>query len=813
MKRYNPKEIEKKWQKLWEENGFYKAVDFDKKPKYYTLFEFPYPSGDGLHVGHARPYTAMDAYARSKRMQGYNVLFPIGWDAFGLPTENYAIANKIHPRVATERNVKNFKRQMKMLGLSLDWSREVNTTDPKYYKWTQWIFLQLYKAGLAYRAEISINWCPKCKVGLANEEVVNGKHERCGTPVEKKVKKQWLFAITKYADRLLKDLDTVDYPERVRNSQINWIGRSEGALIKFPISPPKADRPRADNFQFSKEVEVFTTRADTLFGVTFIVVSPELAKQWIDLGWKAPKEVSVYIKKAIDKSELERQENKEKTGVDSGIVAIHPLSKKEIPVWVADYVLAGYGTGAVMGVPAHDERDFEFATKFKLPIIEVVSQDGKVHSFKKAYEGDGVMVNSEGFNGLKSKEGGEKIIKELEKLKVGKSSVNYKLRDWVFSRQHYWGEPIPIIYCKKCGEVAVDEKDLPVLLPDVKHYEPTDTGESPLADIKEWVNVKCPKCDEPAKRETDTMPNWAGSNWYYLAYLMQGISNFQFPISKYKEVFKYWMPIDLYDGGMEHTTLHLLYSRFIYKFLYDKGFVPTAEPYAIRRSHGVVLAEDGRKMSKSYKNVITPDDVVDEFGADTLRLYEMFMAPFDQMVPWSSRSVIGVHRFLDRLWKFYNGKINEGKNEELENGFKKLISKITEDLNSLKFNTAVAAFMEFSNKMIKAKTISKNVLENYLKLFAPFAPHITEELWQKLGHKESINLQNWPKAGEVAKETEITLVVQINGRVRDTIKVKVGISQNEAEKFAMNSEKIKKYLGSQKPKKVIFTGKLINLVV
>lgn len=816
MKKYNPQEIEKRWQKYWEEHGFYRAVDFDaKRPKKYILVEFPYPSGDGLHVGHVRSYTALDVVSRWSRMTGYNVLYPIGWDAFGLPTENYAIKNKIHPAKATEQNVKNFTRQIRSLGISFDWTREINTTDPAYYKWTQWIFLQFYKAGLAYRAEISINWCPQCKVGLSNEEVVGGAHERCGTPVVKKMKKQWLLAITKYADRLLEDLKHVDYPSHIKSSQINWIGRSEGALMKFKIQNSNVK---------TGEIEVFTTRADTLFGVTFLAVSPERARTWMNEGWHPDAKVKEYIEEGLSKAELARE--KEKTGVDAGIIAIHPLTGKQTPVFVADYVLVGYGTGAVMGVPGHDQRDWDFAKKFGLPIIQVIAPRENSHkaikpySHEAAYEGEGEIINSGEFDGLPSKEAQAKIVKSLEKKGFGKPSVNYKLRDWVFSRQHYWGEPIPIIHCEQCGEVALEEKELPLLLPDIKKYEPTDTGESPLADIKEWVNVKCPKCEGAAKRETDTMPNWAGSNWYFCRYV-DPRNDKAFADRKKLD---YWMQVDVYNGGMEHTTLHLLYSRFVYKFLYDKGFVPGAEPYAKRTSHGIVLAEDGRKMSKSYNNVINPDDVVERFGADTLRLYELFMAPYEQMVPWSSRSVIGVRRFLERVWKFYQSRRSEGgrdsdqrvgaeKNEELENGIKKLTKKITEDLNAMKFNTAVSSFMEFSNKMIKAASIPRSVRETYVLLLAPFAPHIAEELWALSGHKESVHAQQWPKAGEVAKEKETVLVVEINGRVRDTITVRPGISQHEAEILALASEKVKKHLGSQKPKKVIFTGKLINIVV
>ena len=822
--KYDFHKIERRWQQKWEELDAYKAVDFDeKRKKHYTLIEFPYPSGDGLHVGHVRSYTALDAIARWKRMQGYNVLYPIGWDAFGLPTENYAIKNKIHPAEATKDNVKNFKRQLKSLGLSFDWPREVNTTDPDYYKWTQWIFLQFYKADLAYRAEISINWCLSCKVGLANEEVVEGCHERCDTKVTRKLKKQWLFKITAYADRLLEDLKLVDYPERVKSQQINWIGKSKGTLIKFPIFNPPAGRAGS---QFS--LDVFTTRADTLFGATYMVVAPEhpLVVELLvnhESRIMNHEEVEEYVKTAGSKSDLERTAFKEKTGVElKGITAVNPTNDKEIPVWVADYVLPDYGTGAIMAVPAHDERDFEFATKFKLPIVEVISPDGREHKLEDAYIGEGVLINSGKFNDLKSKEASEKITEWLAQEGKAEFSTFYKLRDWVFSRQHYWGEPIPIVYCEKCGEVPVPESELPVKLPEVKNYEPIDTGESPLAAITDWVNTKCPKCDGPAKRETDTMPNWAGSNWYFCRYTDPQNDK----VFADKKKLKYWMPVNLYNGGMEHTTLHLLYSRFVYKFLYDKGFVPGAEPYAKRTSHGVVLAEDGRKMSKSYNNVISPDEVVEKFGADTIRLYEMFIAPFEQMVVWNSKSVIGVYRFLERVWKLYqkhkvqitndkqNTKYKVQTNPELENGLKKLIRKIIDDLKAMKFNTAVAAFMEFSNKMIKAESVSVEVLKTYLILLAPFAPHLTEELWSEFGHKDSVHSQKWPEVEEGAlKEETMTLVVQVNGKVRDTIEIKSGISQQEAEKLALASEKIQKHLGNQKPKKIIFTGKLINLVV
>ncbi len=812
MKKYDFKEIEKKWQKKWEEDDFYKARDFDEKPKYYVLVEFPYPSGDGLHVGHVRSISALDAIARWRRMSGFNVLYPIGWDAFGLPTENYAIKNKIHPSVATEKNVKNFKRQLKSLGLSFDWDREVNTTDPDYYKWTQWIFLKFFKAGLAYQAEISINWCPKCKVGLANEEVVDGRHERCATPVIRKQKKQWLLKITQYADRLIEDLKMVDFPERVKSQQINWIGRSEGALIKFPIlnfGKPEKERDY---------LEVFTTRADTLHGATYMVVAPEhsLISKYNDQISNFS-EVRQYIQESANKSDLERTANKEKTGIElKGIKAVNPISGSELPVFAADYVLPDYGTGAIMAVPAHDERDWEFAQKFNLPVIEVISATGKIQNLSQAYTEikTGVLINSGEFNGLSVEKGEQAIISKLAEKKLGQKSVSYKLRDWVFSRQHYWGEPIPIVHCPKCGIVPVPENELPLKLPRVESYEPAETGESPLAAMTDWVNTTCPKCQGQAQRETDTMPNWAGSNWYFARYTDPKNSQ-AFADSKKLD---YWMPVDLYNGGMEHTTLHLLYSRFVYKFLFDQGFVPGPEPYAKRTSHGVVLAEDNRKMSKSFGNVINPDDVVEQYGADTARLYEMFMAPFEQMVAWSSKSIIGIYRFLDRIWKFYNvqisSKAEKQDNIDLENGLNKLANKISNDLSAMKFNTAVAAFMDFSNRMAKSDFVSKAILEKYLILFAPFAPHITEELWHLLGNKDSIHLQKWPAIDEKSLKSEkIDLIIQVNGKFRDKISVPADISQNEAEKLALSLEKVQKFIQNKQIKKIIFTGKVINLVL
>jgi len=795
---YKPQEIESKWQKLWEKNDFYQAQDFSNKPKKYILFEFPYPSGDGLHVGHCRPYCAIDAISRKYRMQGFNVMLPMGWDAFGLPTENYAIKTGVHPQEATRKNVANFKRQMKSLGLSLDWSREVNTTDPKYYKWTQWIFLKLFENDLAYQDEIPINWCPSCKIGLANEEVIDGKCERCKAKVSQKKLKQWMLKITKYADRLIKDLEKVNFLKKIKIQQIDWIGRSYGVEIDFKIQ------------DFDETVKVFTTRADTIFGVTAIVLAPEheLVKKLITK--ERGKEIEKYIKKSKDKTEFERIKlEKEKTGVFTGSYCVNPINNEKIPVWIGDYVVATYGGGAVMVVPAHDKRDYDFAKKYDLEIREVV-KGGDV--LKDAFIEHGTLVNSGDFNGLSSEKAIEKITNWFEKKKLGKKQVHYKLRDWVFSRQHYWGEPIPIVHCEKCGVVPVSEKDLPIELPYVKKYEPTDTGESPLAAISEWVNVKCPKCKGKAKRETDTMPNWAGSNWYYLRYCD---SKNDKEIAG-KDKIKYWMPVDWYNGGMEHTTLHLLYSRFIYKFLYDIKVVPQSEPYAKRTSHGMVLAEDGRKMSKSFGNVINPDDIVKEYGADTLRIYEMFMGPFEQAISWNSKGVKGVNRFLNRVWNltldcFKNEKSEQRVIKEIH----KLNKKIEEDLEKMKFNTAIAVFMEFINLCYEKKeAVGKDIIKRMLILLAPFAPHMTEELWSQIGNKDSVHSQSWPKhESALVKEEIITLIIQINGRVRDKIKVSANISEQEARDLTLIREKIKKRIVDKKIKKIIFIpGKLINIV-
>ncbi len=786
MTPYNPQEIEKKWQQYWEENKLYQAEDSSKKPKKYILIEFPYPSGEGLHVGHCRSYSALDAIARQKRMAGANVLFSIGWDAFGLPTENYAIKHGLHPGIATEKNIANFKRQLKNMGLSFDWSREINTTDPKYYKWTQWIFLKLFEKGLAYQAEMPINWCPSCKIGLANEEVVSGNCERCGAAVVKKIQKQWMLKITAYADRLIDDLEKLDFPERVKSQQINWIGKSFGSEIDFKI----------ENSQDS--IKVFTTRADTLFGVTAVVISPEyplVEKLVIDENHE---KVTKYIEESKKKSDFER-EKLEKTGFFTGSFCKHPLTDEKIPIWIGDYVVSTYGGGAVMMVPAHDKRDFEFAKKYGLNIKEVVS--------------GGILINSGKFDGLKSETAIEKITKELEKKKLGKETIQYKLRDWVFSRQHYWGEPMPIIHCQKCGIVPVLEKDLPVELPYIEKYQPTGTGESPLSAISDWVSVSCPECGGAARRETDTMPNWAGSNWYFMRYCDP---NNDKTLADPKKL-KYWMPVDWYNGGMEHTTLHLLYSRFIYKFLFDIGAAPTSEPYQRRTSHGMVLAEDGRKMSKSFGNVVNPDDIVQKYGADTLRVYEMFMGPFDQAIAWSERGVKGAARFLDKVWKLsLECAENRKSNSEILKALHGLNKKINEGLGLTKFNTIVAGFMEFVNlAQSHPEGVGKKEIERMLILLSPFAPHMAEELWQKIGHKESIFLEKWPEHSEnLIKQETITLIIQINGRVRDTINVPADIAEKEAKELTLTRKKVKNYILDKEIKRVIFVpGKLINIVI
>lgn len=795
---YRAQEIEPKWQRFWEEKGFYKAEDFSKKPKKYILIEFPFLSGQGLHVGHCRSYSALDAIARKHRMQGFNVMFPIGWDAFGLPTENYAIKTGIHPQEATKKNVDNFKRQLKSLGLSFDWEREINTTDPEYYKWTQWIFLKLFEKDLAYQAEMPINWCPSCKIGLANEEVVDGKCERCKTQVAQKKLKQWMLKITEYADKLIEGLNEVNFLEKIKIQQIDWIGRSDGVEIDFKIE------------NYDETIKVFTTRADTIFGTTALVLAPEheLVKKLITNENKSA--VEKYIEDSKNKTEFERTKlEKEKTGVFTGSYCINSINDEKIPIWVSDYVVATYGGGAVMIVPAHDKRDYDFAKKHGLKIREVV-KGGNVS--KQAFVEYGTLINSGKFNGLSSQEAIKKITDWFEKKKLGRRKVQYKLRDWIFSRQHYWGEPIPIIHCQRCGVVPVLEKDLPVELPYIEKYQPTETGESPLAAISGWVNVKCPKCKGNAKRETDTMPNWAGSNWYYLRYCDP---NNEKEIADKKKI-NYWMPVDWYNGGMEHTTLHLLYSRFIYKFLHDINVVPQSEPYQKRTSQGMVLAEDGRKMSKSFGNIINPDDIIKEYGADTLRIYEMFMGPFDQAISWNSKSVKGVNRFLNRVWKLtFECFKNEKSSQKAIKEINKLNKKIEEDFDKIKLNTAIAAFMEFINFAFEnKKDVGKDIIKSMIILLAPFAPHISEELWQQTGNKDSVHNQSWLKHDpKLIEEKTITLIIQINGKIRDKVEVKANISEQEARDLTLSREKIKKRLTGKKIKKVIFTGKLINMVI
>ncbi len=795
---YRAQEIEPKWQRFWEKKGFYRAEDFSKKSKKYILIEFPYPSGQGLHVGHCRSYSVLDAIARKHRMQGFNVMFPIGWDAFGLPTENYAIKTGIHPIEATKKNIANFKRQSRSLGFSFDWTREINTTDPEYYKWTQWIFLKLFEKGLAYQSEMPINWCPSCKTGLANEEVVNGKCERCKTQVAQKKLKQWMLKITEYADKLIEGLNKVNFLEKIKIQQIDWIGRSEGVEIDFKVE------------NYDETIKVFTTRADTIFGTTALVLAPEheLVKKLITDENKSA--VEKYIEDSKNKTEFERTKlEKEKTGVFTGSYCINPINDEKVPLWLGDYVVSTYGGGAVMVVPAHDKRDYDFAKKHGLKIREVV-KGGNIS--KQAFVEYGALINSGKFNGLSSQEATKKITDWFEKKKLGRRKVQYKLRDWIFSRQHYWGEPIPIIHCGKCGIVPVPEKDLPVELPYIEKYQPTETGESPLAAISDWVNVKCPKCKGDAKRETDTMPNWAGSNWYYLRYCDP---NNKKEIADKKKI-NYWMPVDWYNGGMEHTTLHLLYSRFIYKFLHDINIVPQSEPYQKRTSQGMVLAEDGRKMSKSFGNIINPDDIIKEYGADTLRIYEMFMGPFDQAISWNSKGVKGVNRFLNRVWKLtFECFKNERSSQKAIKEIHKLNKKIEEDFDKMKLNTAVAAFMEFINFAFEnKKDIGKDIIKSMIILLAPFAPHISEELWQQTGNKDSVHNQSWLKYDpKLIEEKTITLIIQINGKIRDKVEVDVNISEQEARDLTLSREKIKKRLTGKKIKKVIFTGKLINMVI
>ncbi len=802
MDKYDFKKIEKKWQDKWEDAGCFHAVTGSDKPKYFAMIEFPYPSGAGLHVGHPRSYTALDIIARKKRMQGYNVLYPIGWDAFGLPTENYAIKNNIHPKIVTEKNIANFTRQLKMLGFSFDWSREVNTTDPKYYKWTQWIFMQMFKHGLAYKQEMPINWCTSCKVGLSNEEVVNGVCERCGSEVVQRRKSQWMLKITEYAQRLIDDLDDVDYIEPVKIQQRNWIGRSEGAEVTFKLST-------------GDEMVVYTTRADTLFGATYVVLSPEheLVKK-MSSSITNMDAVNAYIAEAAKKSEFERTELvKDKTGVQlEGIYAVNPANGAKLPVYISDYVLVTYGTGAIMAVPAHDSRDWDFAKKFNLPIIEVVAGGEDVQ--KEAYTNvaSGKLVNSGFLNGMTVKEAIPAMISWLEEKGLGKRKVNYKLRDWVFSRQRYWGEPIPLVHCEKCGWVAIPEEELPLTLPEVETFEPGENGESPLAKVTDWINTTCPCCGGPAERETDTMPQWAGSSWYYLRY-MDPHNDEAFAS---KEATEYWSPVDWYNGGMEHTTLHLLYSRFWHKFLYDIGCVPTKEPYMKRTSHGMILGEDNQKMSKSRGNVINPDDVVNEFGADAFRTFEMFIGAFDQSTPWSQKGLKGCYKFLERVWKLQEIMTDdEGYSDRLEKAMHKTIKKVGDDYDNMKFNTAIAAMMALLNDIYKVGSVTKGEYKTFITLLNPVAPHMTEELWQICGGEGLLSMTAWPQYDEAkTKDDEVEIVIQINGKIRDKMTVAAGLDKAATEAAARSSEKITALIGDKNVVKVIAVpGKLVNIVV
>jgi len=811
MEKYDHKKIEAKWQKHWQKENLYETSESQDKPKYYVLDMFPYPSGAGLHVGHPKGYIATDIFARTKMMQGYNVLHPMGWDAFGLPAENYAIANKIHPRTATEKNVETFKKQLEKLGFTYDWGREINTTDPEFYKWTQWVFLKMFERGLAYESNEPVNWCPSCKTVLSNEDLENGRCERCDSEIERKPMRQWVLKITDYAERMLKDLEKLpDWEESIKEMQRNWIGKSEGAEVNFTINGEK--------------VTVFTTRPDTLFGATFFVLAPEhpLVNKITTPEQKA--EVEKYIKNAAGKSDLERTElAKKKTGVFTGGYAINPVNNESIPVWIADYVMMGYGTGAIMAVPAHDERDWEFAKKYCLKIIEVVKSGEDVQ--EKVFIGEGVSVNSEFINGLETTIAKEKMISWLEEKKLGERAINYKIKDWVFSRQRYWGEPIPIIHCPKCGNVAVPEKELPLKLPEVKNYEPTGTGESPLANIEEWVNTTCPKCGGKALRETNTMPQWAGSSWYYLRYIDP--HNKKALVDKKKD--KYWSPVDFYVGGAEHATRHLIYARFWHKFLYDIGVVNYDEPFTRLQHVGLILAEDGRKMSKRWHNVINPDEIVEKFGADAMRVYEMFMGPFSQPCAWNTNGLIGARRFLENAYKLKDKKLYDCKGGNckirelgLPQMLHKTIKKVSQDIENFHYNTAISQMMICVNFMVKFDELPLGAWENFLKLLAPFAPHLAEELWNHLGHhrqggasKESIFKQKWPEYNpELIQDEEIELVIQINGKLRDRIKVPANICEKEATKLAKQSEKIINFVDSKPIKKVIFVkNRLINIVI
>ena len=799
--KYDYSAIEKKWQQKWDENNTFKAENDYSKPKYYALVEFPYPSGQGLHIGHPRPYTAMDIVARKRRLQGYNVLFPMGWDAFGLPTENFAIKNKIHPAIVTKKNVERFKGQLKSLGLSFDWSREINTTDPDYFKWTQWIFIQMFKKGLAYKKEMAVNWCTSCKVVLANEEVVGGVCERCGGEVVRKVKSQWMLKITEYAQRLLDDLDSVNYLDKIKATQVNWIGRSTGAEVNF-------DTTAGD------KLKIYTTRPDTLFGATYMVIAPEhpMIEKWAD-KLENNDEIKAYQEKAARKSDFERTEiAKEKTGVElKGVRAINPVNGKEIPIFISDYVLMTYGTGAIMAVPAHDTRDFEFAQKFNLPIVEVV-KGGDVT--KEAFTdcATGIMTNSGFLDGLSVEDAKVKIKEWLEQTGKGTPKVNYKLRDWVFSRQRYWGEPIPMVYCEKCGWVPLPESELPLKLPEVESYMPTDNGESPLSTLESFINTTCPHCGGPAKRETDTMPQWAGSSWYFMRYCDPHNQN---ELAS-KEALDYWLPVDWYNGGMEHTTLHLLYSRFWYKFLHDLGVVSTNEPYMRRTSHGMILGEDGQKMSKSRGNIINPDDVIRDYGADTLRLYEMFIGDFEKTAPWRPSSIKGCKRFLDRVWGLQDIVIDGDQyRDEFKCLIHKTIKKVSEDIENLKFNTAIAALMTLLNELAAKGSVTKEELRTFIILLNPFAPHITEEMYEALGFEGMLNQQKWVTYDEkLCVEDTVEIVVQINGKLKSKLNISADASKDEMLSAAKSDEKVSAALeGANIVKEIVVSGKLVNFVV
>ncbi len=816
--KYPFKKVESKWIDNWEKNKSYETKEGVGEDNFYALVEFPYPSGKGLHVGHPRSYTAMDVISRKKRMEGFNVLFPIGWDAFGLPAENFAIKTGTHPRISTEKNIDNFKRQLKSIGFSFDWSREINTTDPNYYKWTQWIFMKMFDNGLAYKKSISVNWCPSCNTVLANEEVIDGKCERCGEDVIRKERKQWMLKITEYADRLIEDLDSVEYPERVKKQQVDWIGKSEGATISFTISGHK------------DEIKVFTTRPDTIFGATFLVLSPEnpLVKDIITKDNKV--EVDKYIEEISKKTDLERTESqKDKTGVFTGAYAINPATKEEIPIWISEYVLMSYGTGAIMSVPAHDQRDFDFAKKHGLSIIKVID-DGNKDELRSAYEGSGIMINSGKFDGKKP----EDAIDEMIKFVGGEKSIQYKLRDWVFSRQRYWGEPIPLVYCENCSEkinnkeisekdltkgeienpgwISIGENNLPLKLPEIKDFKTTKEGDSPLAKNEDWVNVKCPKCGGNAKRETDTMPQWAGSSWYYMRY----IDNQNNSEIADKNKIKKWLPVDWYNGGMEHTTLHLLYSRFWHKFLYDIGIVDSKEPYKKRTSHGMILGEGGEKMSKSRGNVINPDDIIDEFGADAFRVYEMFMGPFENAIPWSNESILGVERFLNRVWRIRERVSDEDiKDEYILLLLNKTIKKVSEDIEKMRFNTAISSLMIMSNEMDKLDKIPKEMIEKFVLLLYPFAPFISEELWESFGNKDFIHQEKFPEYNEKYIEDEnVVTAVQINGKTRGTIEVNKGTDEDDVIRIILESDKFDRYKDKiSDAKKTIFVkDKIINFI-